>query len=564
MNLRLGGRLGLVVLAIVVVIVILILLRRKKSPLPPPKPDACRKSGEVCLSGSMCCGSMMCALSPSGERKCMDNSLAHPESSFLLSTSEGCLGLVDGVVRIDTSIPCKFEKGVIPRSFWSWDGIKVITIISPVINESNGQVIDVGNIYLQTPTEGGYARFLTVPGDVRLTSLGIIYDPSYQWCLGVGSDGILRWNSCLGQPFSFTIIAPDKCSEPEAPCNSSDGCCPPYGSCIGGKCSKCFGDPVEVQSRLCPRSDYQIVCKDSTYQCQSRCEGEPKCSDSSDGSCQPLGPGKWGWKCTSKCLEKDKPVCRGSDNPDCLSSAESPSGTSGTPQWAWKCPRRCEDEMPPDPHTAPPPSPEYTPRSIGDKVFFEKDHLSAWIYPMWDCPSQTWKYVKGCNLEAKIECDSDKVPVCGVDTGMEWQCSERNNRLNYCGLSVKPECSDSVCTDTQPCGGPDASIGWKWICPSSSSLCEMKNYFGIKSINAIDSQGNHREIAADSSGTPLYPTINNSRCRSQFAADKTHPMLNALINNPPGNLILREDGVSLFLDKFDSDGKGKYVASLYK
>lgn len=483
--------------------------------------NSCSDFGGLCQSQGDCCPSLTCKNSV-----CVSTVSSEPIQAFFLSSPSGggCIRVGDdGLLGAYSTDVCSWT---VPQTtyFWSWDGAGHLIFRKPDI-DAGGHVTGVSDMYLIPGTSNGYASMQAQPvAGIQLTEMGSIYNTDYSMCLSPDDTGKLVWGNCLGIPYTFDIITPTNCTT-DGECTSDSQCCPPYGSCLGGKCASCYGSPEEA----CPDPTTLAVCgPSSVYQCQSKCSGSPSCQPNETGVCGPNPDGSFGWNCQS--------LCQGETQPSCDQGTTKPVCTGSNGQWGWVCPYNPCDFPDPDPSTAPAPPGNYT---WDNDHFQTSDPAAPWLAPKWDCHTQTWTYIPGCS-QGYISCEAGSQAICSPDTGSKWQCVSSNTNPDLCGLSAPlPGCPSQQCIDVSSCdpNSPPTANNWRWVCPSEADECEIIKYYGYKPLDVANAPGSIYFDAGSANPVPIYPSVLNSVCRSAGASDYAHQYAINLINNPTGSIM---------------------------
>jgi hypothetical protein len=525
----------IILLGIVLFIgIVMMIVRRKKSSSSSSGGGSggagkCQTIGQKCSSSQDCCDSLGCN---SGICKSVNPALAM-ETFFLKTLDHKCLGLTnEGLIGV-VSMDCNWTPGLIPNSFWFWDGVSNLILKAPERNVA-GSVIDLVNYSILPPTGPGYVKISkNASSGVILTSAGNVYSSDYSLCLSLEEETEkLRWIECTGIPVQFSFEQPQHCSASKSKCSINAECCPPFGNCVNGQCSTCFGDPIQFQQKNCPGPMNYVVCGDnSSYKCKSQCDGMTKsCDEGSHSVCSIKPDGGYELICEVLC-EGNAPKCEND-----IVRCKNTSSADDAPHYEWKCPiDYCKDPLS-FPHADSAPAPNGYHR-VGDHFeVIESIGNESWLYPEWECEKSTggkWIYVKGCNLNVHHKCGIDTSAVC-KGPKFEWDC-QPNTGLDKCGVQSKPDCPDAICVDSV-CGNiPGDANGWKWICPSSDqmSTCEAANYVGWFPSTAAGYGGT---IYTDNVGNPVYPTINEEKCRSSLGTIADRPDFVKKVSNPKGTI----------------------------
>jgi hypothetical protein len=510
------------------------------SPSPSPTPDSpspttnpsvappvCGTTGNACVASACCSANVACV-----NGQCV-GAIGEPIISFLLQDASGnCISaLSDGYLGATTK--CNWVNGVIPQSYWYWDGISQLILKTPIY-DADGNVSSIKDEYINYLGEGYCQPTVKHTTGVLFTKTKSIYSLDYTKCLSVDSTGHLVWATCLGTPYQFSITEPTGCSTGGSRCTSSKECCPPFNSCVSGVCSTCFGSPETFQGKECPGdSNYAVCDTNGVYKCKSKCDGQSvKCLPNQKAVCQPSSSSSSGYAltCVSMCSTEVQPICNG--------GTQVPVCTLEGKEWDWKCPINPCDLPPPSINEAPVYGNGY--ELVNDHYELPKSSL-PWQYPMWDCHSQKWNFTPGCNATYKQECGNGTVAVCNPDTSFEWQCANKAT-TDYCGLtSNKHACgADAQCFNISSCGGGnDTSNDWQWICPSSATQCQLiKMYDWVSPPTEITTTtGSEVSVVFKDETTPIFPSVNNTMCRSGFGSDTSHPNVANTIGNPSGNIL---------------------------
>lgn len=555
-----------IIIAVILILGIGIFLwyRLKKKPsLPPIGPTGptatCGNLGQACVKGKCCASTTQCQ-----NGLCVSQVQPSIEAFFLSSEPGSCIGILpDGYLGV-TSNSCQWTDGTVPSQFWYWDGISNLVLKTPILG-ANGEVIQVVDEMIESPTVSGkYITPTKTPKiGVLLTLDNAIYSSDYNFCIGVDKTNHLVWNDCLGTPSTFNIIQPSGCSGGGGQCSNSNECCPPYGSCISGQCSKCFGDPMKYQDKMCPGDDNYVLCQESgIYECKSRCDGDSaSCLPNQTVKCEVNGD-KWSLTCNYKCTGPQKECPGGTNVSSCTGS--------DTTSWNWVCPiDPCEVPAPVYDHnkdTAP--GAGYTWKDN----HYENSSSSPWLYPIWQCKTQTWTFQQGCNQVYKMNCTGkDQAAVCAEQTNFQWQCLPRAS-TDLCGLTASTgACGpDAECFDISNCGsGNGTATDWKWICPSSATDCEIIKIYDWANpptqMNVIGGNTQTSIVFKDQT-TPIFPAIRNDYCRSGSATDTSHPDVNKIINNPSGNVMGNGANIpfSFLPNQADTSGDSAYIYTKYE
>jgi hypothetical protein len=480
------------------------------------------------------------------------------ETFFLKTLDHKCLGLTkEGLVGV-VGMDCNWTPGLVPDSFWFWDGISNLILKAPERNV-NGSVIDLVNYSILPPTGPGYVKIARSGGSgVILTSAGNVYSSDYSLCLTVEEETEkLRWIECTGAATVFSMEQPQHCGASKTKCSSNADCCPPFGSCVSGQCSTCFGDPIQFQQKNCPGPANYVVCgENGAYKCKSHCDGMTKsCDEGFHSVCSIKPDGGYELICEVLC-EGNAPKCE-SD----IARCKNISPADAAPHYEWACPiDYCKDPLS-FPHADSAPAPNGY-RRVGDHFeVLDGRGDESWLYPEWQCEKATggkWIYTKGCNLNVHQKCDAGSSGVCNAKTNFEWAC-QPNTGLDMCGVQSKPGCPDAICVDSVCDSGATSGNGWKWICPSSDqmSTCEAANYAGWLPSTAAGYGGT---IYTDNAGNPVYPTINESKCRSPVATVLHNPDLAKKVSNPKGSI--GPTGYTPFPTYFNGDAD--YIYTTYE
>ncbi len=519
---------GLVVGILVGVVIIYLLLKKRKVPVtppPPPPPQQCNAEGQAC--GACCLDTLQCI-----EGKCLAANLHSPLPAFFLTAGGENFGIPSGDTIIGViSEPANWVAGQTPAQFWYWDGISELAVRAPLLN-SEGAVVSMQNNYITAPTVTGFLRTTTTPptqNGVILTTEGSIYKSDYSMYVSSDSTGKLVWTNSLGVAPKFVLVAPSQCST--TTCTSSAGCCPPYQGCTAGKCNPCFGDP----EKACPDPSTEAVCdlNSSVYKCVSKCATlpNPSCTEAQEAQCLPSGD-SYAWKCEWKCPSTQVPACGSTNTPVCAE-------TKG--EWEWSCPLSPCDLPTPvfNPATTSLPGYTWVPDAHGGKYQNLSIPGSPWKIPYWDCHTQTWTFVAGCDLGYKQDCSGtpNSKAVCDTDTGSNWICANDQEFPNLCGLSgTKPDCPDLQCLDISTCSttrSVPSPSDWRWVCPSSgdTSRCEIIKIYDW-AYPPLSVPGASDGVVTTTGGVPVYPTVLNEKCRGN-ATEMNHPDARHLIGNPP-------------------------------
>lgn len=484
---------------------------------------ACSGVSEKCKDTSDCCENYSCSSKGTCEVVRGDG----PISSFFLETHLGNVENDNGRLKETTNKPTWTSST--PPSFWSWDGIGNLSILSPKI-DANGSITSVQTQYIQSPTTADSYVSLGSKSKVILTKDGAIYNTDYTMCVNIDDTHNLIWKKCLTYPYLFTINAPSSCTTGK--CSNNSECCAPYKSCLAGQCVTCFGDPLTV----CPDPATNAVCENGVYKCVSKCKDSPRgdCGDNQISKCVDVN-GKFEHQCVWKC-EGQQPVYCSDGNSQCAKVGE---------KYEWKCPENfCNtvEHHPPDSTLAPPPSSDYK----YNEGHFEKtsDASAPWMIPVWHCESKSWKYQGSCNLSHKKECPVGQKAVCDNTTEFGWKCVDHTEYPNLCGASASSgDCGpDARCFDLSACGGQkNNSSDWSWVCPSSvnTPICQL---FEINNWPYPATNIANENIYFKDATTPIYPTVRNDRCRDPSASFIPGKEFRSKINNP--NVLIEASGTS--------------------
>lgn len=526
-----------VVILFLIAAVIYIFSRKKSdtsdSPKGPTGPT-CSEAGTNCKNMLDCCDNLECV-----NGKCIDSNLYQPLASFLLSAESQCI-IADNEGSLRASGTCSWGLSI--DNYWSWDGIKQLSY-RVIKKDANGNPVQIITQGIGNPTNTGYPQLVDT-GDVRLASNGSIYSKDFSMCLSIEKDtNKLVWINCLNIPYKFQITPPSGCSE-NGQCFTGSQCCPPFNSCAFGQCAMCFGNPN------CNNPTEYSVCDVNTEQftCISHCKGMVKSCEVDETSLCSIQPdGEYSLECVSRC-QKEIPSCSDGHLPMCTGSGDS---------WDWKCH--------PDPCSQPAPSISTAP--VPDGYSLKGDHFEGpvgkkWIYPEWQCQTQQWVNVPGCNTGYYQKCDGTDIATCNTNTNFDWECIPFTDGVDSCGLiATKPSCADSRCLDLNNCGAVTTpGNNWSWVCPSDSSLnlCQLKS---INGWEALRYDGYTGDIIVNKDSKPLYPTITMDSCRSAEAADVSNPDQIPKAKNPKGHVFV-ENRINKFIGYPPNlDGTHEYVYS---
>lgn len=481
--------------------------------------SVCANEGSPC-SSTKCCGSLQCT-----NGYCIEQILSPVIPSLFLTTGSTNYGLTAEGHIGPISEPAVWVSGEVPASFWFWDGAGQLALRTPHFN-ANGAIVAVDSKYILPPTvPNSYVQTQSTPGSgIRLTAQGAIYSSDFGMCVAPDDTNTLMWKNCLGIPYTFDLVTPSQCST--GGCSPTVPCCPPYNHCDGGGCSTCFGDPM----KSCPDPTDEAVCgEDGIYTCKSKCSSTMRdCGIAQTGSCVIDGTG-YTWECAWKCGSSGSVDCGATNVPSCTGS-----DASG---WSWQCPYNACDHPAPSFNPATSPLSGYT----WDTDHYENTSPGAsWKYPHWECATQTWTFLDGCNQTYKQTCsDPSMKAACSQDTSFQWQCVPHTQYTDLCGLSTGSCGPDAQCFDISACPGEGQGDGndWRWICPSSdgTTRCDLIkiNNWAYPPLNI---PGVPDGIVTNAGGVPLYPTVLNSTCRG-VGTDMNHPDARTKINNPAGSLM---------------------------
>lgn len=491
-------------------------------------PHGCSNMGQTCGGNNDCCGSLQCV-----GNKCLNKANAAPILAFFLTTSTGCVGNdQNGSLWVDPSLKCEWTSGEVPAYFWVWNGDGNLIYRNPQTSTSGK--ITVIDQAIQPPSGPGYVELGGKNGGIVLIQSGAIYSSDYQYCISVDQTGHLIWTECLGYPFTFSMVEPTGCTLTGV-CTNDAQCCPPYGSCLNGMCSNCFGDPQQYQNETCPGAGNYVTCAADTamWTCNSRCDAPPpSCLISESPLCGEDDHGRFNWSCASKCTgdssgltcDAGEPLCTGSDG-------------SG---WAWTCPYNpCDhpDKFPTfAPGDAAPPAGPYS-WDAANYRYVSSNPGDPFQVPYWNCNSSTWTFMAGCDTGYKEVCSQGQKAVCGNASNFAWQCVDDTSNPNLCGLSIKPDCDDAQCLDVTVCAGEGNNNGtdWRWICPSdqNTTTCDIikANQWVFPPLNI-----NNQSVTFQNADTPIYPTVDNDSCRAPFASYIPGIDIQNKIGNPAINI----------------------------
>lgn len=455
---------------------------------------------------------------------------------------------------------------VVPEQFWYWNGSDTLILKSPQF-DANGNVTEVINNYLLPPRMEGYLQFTTddKTKGIIFNNAGVLYSSDYTLCAQLDDTDKMVWKQCLGTPATFSVVAPENCST--GGCSSGEPCCPPYVTCqSNGTCSPCFGDSLKFQASNCPNASYMVQCQDNgAFKCVSRCDGtaQPQCGDNQTTQCEATGAsGEYSWQCAWKCTG-EVPQCGGTDLAMCTGA--------DAQGWKWECPENPCDHPPPpfDPSKAKPSGSGkwvwHSEGPTGGGGYYQNVNSpgSPWMYPQYQCNTNTWTFLPGCDQSYKSNCDPSQKAVCSADTSYMWQCVDPSKYTNLCGVSTGgSDCgADAQCFDISRCGtGSNSANDWRWICPSSQGTteCEIIKIYDWN-YPPVSAQ-NYEKGIVYKGDVPVYPTILNNQCRGA-GSELNHPNARSLINNPPG-LVLgsgTNDDPFVYLGTPDVTGKDSYL-----
>lgn len=552
----------IIILLVIGGAVAFVLLKRKKASTggvtgSTGPPATCGNSGQQCIQGKCCNPNDSCIVGICSAKS------TPPIPSFLLQTATGCLNSADQGIPIATAGQCSWTPGI--ESFWYWDGVNQL-IFKTITVDTNGIATGIVNRYINS----GQPGYVTIDSElstgvnfVRSGSQYALYSIDYSLCASLDQTGHLIWQSCLGYPTLFTVVIPSGCEPVGAVCSHDGDCCPPYNSCVSGKCSSCIGSPEQFQSVKCPTSDNYVICDTGTseYSCQSKCGTSATCQPNQLPECQLQTDGSYQSVCVYQCT---------ADQPACEDHTQAPicQNTGGT--WEWVCPFDPCSQEEKDQHPISQAPPYQTGWTWNTDHYEPPDGSSPWQYPMWDCVNQKWTYYPGCNKTYKQTCGNGQVAVCGNDQSYQWSCADPTT-TDFCGLTATTgSCGpDATCMDIAKCNGQDGTVSsdsasdWRWICPSHASRCEALEIMSWYPENPIPQYGSSTQVSIihKDVNTPVYPSVNNNYCRSQGGSDSSRPAYSLLIDNPTGNeLFSGGQYPSLFMPPpSDIDGHSEYI-----
>jgi len=512
------------------------------------KGGKCANLNDKCTTHSDCCSGLDCGKDGVCEIQKTNDII----TSFFLESKTGLVEYESSGNLKSTDKKPAWSKTSIPNLFWAWDGISNLSVLTPSI-DANGKIISVDTHSIQPPAKAGdYVKIgPQISSGVIFTKAGAIYTSDYNLCVTVDDTNNLVWKRCLDYPYLFSINTPVGCSF-DGKCSHNSECCPPYNSCLAGQCVKCFGDPLVA----CPDPTTMAVCKNGVYSCVSRCQDSPKqCSGNQESKCVITKDGNFEQQCVWKCKGEQPNYC-----PDGSAVCQS----SDNQTYEWKCPDNlCNtvEHHPPDISTAPPPANGY--KFVNGH--FESDSASAWYIPVWHCETGKWGYQATCNLSHKQVCPSGQKAVCDNKTDFTWKCVDHTDYPNLCGASATGgDCgSDARCFDISACGGEkNTSSDWSWVCPSSveTSICEL---FEINNWPYPATNIGDKSVYFQNATTPIYPSVQNDRCRDPTASFITGKEMIEKINNP--NVLIHQDGSSYSTISIPPrfSGTDEHIFSLY-
>jgi hypothetical protein len=534
------GLLKLLVIVLLIAAAVGGYLYYKKSSTSPtgstgsPKPPSCKNPGESCSSKADCCDELDC-----DGGVCTNQGLQAPLQSFLLLSEKGMCITVSDLGALEEGVNgCSWSTDT--NDYWFWDGISQLSY-RVIARDANGNPVSVKSQSLATPSGEGYPSLSDTAGNVRLTADGAIYSEDFTLCLDIEDTGKLVWKKCLGVPYTFTITPPTGCST-NGQCSVSAQCCPPFNSCVNGACNMCLGNPV------CQNPTDYSICDPKTQQfiCVSHCTGTITCQSNEHSVCEDNHDGTYNAGCESNCQDV-APSCDSGHLPVCTGSGNS---------WSWQCPfDPCSQPSPPISNAPVPP--DYTLK--GDH--FEGPAGKAWLYPSWQCQTQTWVNHPGCNTGYYQTCSTPNTKAtCNASTNFDWECTSQQDGTDLCGLNAtKPTCQDAMCQDLNACGAVTSpGNNWNWVCPSdtSTTLCQLESIYGWDPVQYSGYQG---DVIVDTNGVPLYPTVLDDKCRSTIGSYTQYPDQIPKANNP-GGTVLDMSGTHTFVPYPSTlDGNGKYV-----